>query len=41
MLLELFGELLAMLKIDLESNLPIEDIEELDQQIKSQIADIF
>ena len=41
MLLELIGELLVMLKIDLQSNMPIEDIEELDQQINSQLGGVF
>lgn len=41
MLLELLFSLIALLKFDFEANLCEEDIQELDLQIQTKLADIF
>lgn len=41
MLLELLFSLIGALKIDFTSQYPLEDIEELESQIKSQLEGVF
>jgi hypothetical protein len=41
LLLELLCHILSVLKIDFTSEYPIEDMEELESQIKSQLEGVF